>query len=90
MNTDNKKRRYYPTLKSIRMDKGLTQKEIAEITNGTDFPIPQSTLSAWEVGTAVPNANAIIFLAGLYGCSFQELVEGWRNTKKNYEENNSD
>ena len=72
------------------MDSGLTQKEVEEITKDSDFPIPQSTLSDWEVGRNVPNTNAIIFLAGLYNRSFQDLVEAWRNTKKNHEMNNSD
>ena len=68
-----------PTLKSIRMSKGLTQ-GVVKITKNTAFPIPQGTISSWETGACTPNSNSLLFLAGLYQVSKNEILEAWQNT----------
>lgn len=84
MNAGNNKKSGIPTLKSIRRNRGLTQKDVENLTKGTHCFIPQSRLSAWETALNVPNINNIIFLAGIYKVSYQELTEAWNNTQKIY------
>ena len=56
-------------LKEQRKVKNITQMELAKQTG-----IPQSTLSAWEQGTNIPNVADCIKLADFYGISLDELV----------------
>ncbi len=56
-------------LKEQRKIKGITQVELAKETG-----IPQSTISAWEKGTNIPNVADCIKLADFYGVSLDELV----------------
>ena len=56
-------------VKSLRIQKGYTQCELAELTN-----ISQPALQAYEAGKAKPLKNNAIQLAKVLGVSYEELV----------------
>lgn len=57
------------TLKAARVNKGLTQKEVAEIGK-----IGLSTIGAWERGTADPDYLQLLGLASLYGVQVDAIL----------------
>lgn len=61
-------------VKSLRIQKGYTQCELAELTN-----ISQPALQAYEAGKAKPLKNTAIQLAKILGVSYEELVEDDNN-----------
>ncbi len=56
-------------LKENRTARNLTQVQLQQATQ-----IPQSTISAWEKGTNIPNIADCIKLADFYGITLDELV----------------
>lgn len=56
---------------SARENVGLTQKEVAD-----RLGIDQSAVSLWETGKTAPRASVLVRLAGLYGCTVDELLSG--------------
>lgn len=61
-------------VKSLRIQKGYTQCELAELAN-----ISQPALQAYEVGKAKPLKNNAIQLAKILGVSYEELVKDDNN-----------
>lgn len=61
-------------VKSLRIQKGYTQCELAELIN-----ISQPALQAYESGKAKPLKNNAIQLAKILGVSYEELVEDDNN-----------
>lgn len=57
------------TLKAARVNKGLTQKDVAEIGK-----IGLSTIGAWERGTADPDYLQLLGLASLYGVDVDSIL----------------
>ena len=51
-------------LKRLRLDAGITQKQLAK-----EIGIAQATISQWESGTSKPTADALIALCNYYGVS---------------------
>lgn len=56
------------TLKAARVNRGLTQKEVA-IALG----VSKKTVGAWENGKTVPNFDRIEALSALYGLKYDEI-----------------
>ena len=56
-------------LRNKRMDKGLTQKQIAD-----SLGVEPNTVSQWESGTREPRIVLLPKLAGLLGCTVDELL----------------
>lgn len=56
------------TLKAARINKGLTQNDVAIALNVT-----KKTVGAWENGKSVPNINKIEMLCALYGRKYDEI-----------------
>ena len=56
-------------MKKLRLDSGLTQKELAEILSDS-----QQTISLWETRSAVPDALAIIAICKLFNVSSDYLL----------------
>ena len=56
-------------LKSLRKQKKLTQRNIAEI-----FHISQTSVSKYERGEAVPDLELIVKMADFFGVSLDEFV----------------
>ena len=63
-------------LKSLRKQKKLTQRNIAEI-----FHISQTSVSKYEREEAVPDLELIVKMADFFGVSLDEFV----NRKKQYQ-----
>ena len=61
-------------VKSLRIQKGYTQCELAELTN-----ISQPALQAYEAGKAKPLKINAFQLAKILGVSYEELVEDDNN-----------
>lgn len=59
------------SLFSARQKIGLTQDEVAK-----ELGIDQSAVSLWETGKTAPRAKILVKLAGLYGCTVDELLKG--------------
>lgn len=57
-------------IKELRVDKGLTQEELAKEMNVT-----RSTVSMWETGAAFPPGNKLPKLAEVLGCSIDDLYK---------------
>ena len=51
-------------LKRLRLDAGITQKQLAK-----EIAIGQATISQWESGMSKPTADALIALSNYYGVS---------------------
>lgn len=56
------------TLKSLRKEKGLSQKQLAEKVSAND-----KTISKWESGASLPSYQQFLKLCELYGLSYDEL-----------------
>lgn len=61
-------------LKRIRMQKNMTQVELAEMLG-----ISRTAVSMWETGEALPRAETLKRLAKILGCTIDELL---KNTGK--------
>lgn len=57
------------SLKSLRKSKGLTQEELA-----ARLSVARQTVSKWENGLSVPDADALIRVAGILEVSVSELL----------------
>ena len=59
------------TLLERRLDKGLTQVEVAKYAG-----VDQSQISMYEAGAYKPKTMAAVRMAELYGCTIEEIMEG--------------
>lgn len=57
-------------LKSLREQKGITQKEL-----GAAIGVEQNTISQWETQNRLPRADKLPQLAKILGCTVDELLE---------------
>ena len=56
-------------LKELRIEKGLSQKELSELTG-----IPQATIARYELGKTEPIASTIVTLCDFFGVSADYLI----------------
>ncbi|MCH5166516.1 MAG: class IV adenylate cyclase [Erysipelotrichales bacterium] len=63
-------------LKKLRMDKNMTQEELASV-----LFVSNKTVSSWEMDRTEPSMDLIIKLADLFECYYSYLIYG--NSKKN-------
>ena len=68
----------FENIRSLRIDKGLTQKEVAQLLG-----ISQNTYSQYEIGVLNYPVDAIVKLADYYGVSTDYLL-GRTNVKDPY------
>lgn len=59
----------YGRIRDIRIDRGLTQEQVAQILH-----ISQNTYSQYEIGTTRYPLDAVVALAEFYGVSVDYLV----------------
>lgn len=57
-------------LADLRKKKGLSQAELAEAIN-----VSRQAISRWEVGTAIPSADNLMWLSKFYEVSMDELMD---------------
>lgn len=67
-------------LKELRIEKQLTQKEVADI-----LMVSRSTIGKYETGSAYPDFEKLIALANLYNCSTDYLLCISDNPKRHSE-----
>ncbi|MDE6060955.1 MAG: helix-turn-helix domain-containing protein, partial [Clostridia bacterium] len=60
---------YKYTIKSLRVESGLSQQELAEALN-----ISQSAIAKWELGKTEPTASMIILLAKYFKVTTDYLL----------------
>ena len=60
---------YNNKIKELRIEKGLSQRELAKQTG-----IKQANISRWEAGQVVPNVIDVWTLANFFDCSIDYLV----------------
>lgn len=65
-------------LAELRKEKGITQRELAEILNVSD-----KTISHWERDENSPDLSMIPLLAEFFGVSCDELIKGKRKAENN-------
>ena len=65
------------TLKEIRLNKRITQVELAKRVG-----IRQQTISHYETGRAKPSLDVAVKLAKVLGVSVEEIYEAWRKEIK--------
>lgn len=68
-------------LKKARMDKNLTQEEVAE-----KIFVSRQSISNWENNKTYPDIGNVIALSDLYQISLDELLKGSDNFMKHLEE----
>lgn len=68
-------------LKKLRMEKGLTQEQLAEQAG-----VSRRTVSRWETGSNLPDLALLVELADLYEVDIREIFEGERKQNMNEEE----
>lgn len=68
-------------LKKARLDKNMTQEEVAE-----KIFVSRQSISNWENNKTYPDIGNIIALSDLYGISLDELLKGSDNFMKHLEE----
>lgn len=56
-------------IKAMRDHLGLSQSELAK-----EMHVSQQTVAAWENGTRMPRAAALIQLAAFFSCSIDDLI----------------
>lgn len=56
-------------IKSLRMSRNLTQKELAERAH-----VKRSTVAMWETGKSKPRADVLVLLSKIFECSVDELI----------------
>lgn len=59
----------YGRIRDLRIDRGLTQEQIAEVLH-----VSQNTYSQYEIGTSRYPLDAVVKLAEYYGVSVDYLV----------------
>lgn len=64
-------------LKELRMEKGLTQAELAEQLNTTN-----RSISRWETGNTMPDISILVELAEFYQVDIKEIINGERQSEK--------
>lgn len=68
-------------LKKARLDKNMTQEEVAE-----KIFVSRQSISNWENNKTYPDIGNVIALSDLYGISLDELLKGNDNFMKHLEE----
>ena len=58
-------------IRSLRKEKGLTQKELAEILSVSD-----KTVSKWERGKGIPDISIMLSLSNIFGIEIEKMLEG--------------
>lgn len=56
-------------LKELRMEKGLSQRELAKLVN-----LERTSISRWESETHIPNAEAVVVLAKFFSVTTDYLL----------------
>lgn len=57
------------TLKAARINKGLTQEDVAKAVKVT-----KKTVGSWEMGKTMPKIDKIELLCSLFGCSYDDIA----------------
>ena len=57
------------TLKAARINRGLTQEEVAKELNVT-----KKTVGSWEMGKTMPKIDKIEQLCSLLGCRYDDIA----------------
>lgn len=57
------------TLKAARINKGLTQEDVAKELNVT-----KKTVGSWEMGKTMPKLDKIERLCSLLGCGYDDIA----------------
>ncbi len=58
-------------LRELRMERGLSQKELGDI-----FHVCNQTISFWETGSREPNLDNLLAIAKYFGVSVDDLLNG--------------
>lgn len=64
-------------LKELRLEKGLTQGQLAEQIN-----VSNRSVSRWETGNTLPDISILIELAEFYETDIKEIIDGERKSEK--------
>ena len=56
------------TLKAARINKGLTQEDVAKALNVT-----KKTVGSWEMGKTMPKIDKINLICQLFCCSYDDI-----------------
>ena len=64
-------------LKKLRLEKGLTQEQLAEV-----FGVSDRTVSRWENGRNLPDLSLLVELADYYDSDIREIIDGERRSDR--------
>lgn len=71
-------------IKRLRTECRMTQKELAKAVNKSYV-----TIQSWEKGTSYPNAESILDMCSLFGCTPNDLLGWYDNHQRPIEEMSS-
>lgn len=72
-------------IKRLRTECRMTQRELAKAVNKSYV-----TIQSWEKGTSYPNAESILDMCSLFGCTPNDLLGWYDNHQRPAEEMSSD
>ena len=58
-------------IKTLRKDKGMTQRELSEMLNVTDRAV-----SKWERGLGCPDVSLLTSLSEIFSVDIESIIEG--------------
>lgn len=64
-------------LKALRVERGMTQEQLAEVVG-----VSNRSISRWENGVNLPDFDLLIVIAGYFGVSIEELLDGERKAAR--------
>ncbi len=64
-------------LKSLRIEKNLTQEQLAE-----KFNVSNRTISRWETGSNMPDLSILTEISDFYDVDIREIIDGERKSEK--------
>ena len=61
--------KFAENIREFRINKGITQKELADLVNTN-----QSTISKWENGTLEPSLKELVKICSIFCCKADEIL----------------
>lgn len=65
------------TFKSLRIDAGLSRLDLAHQLN-----LKEDTIKKYERSYRLPSEKKLLEMQGIFGCSFEEIIEAYTYHKK--------
>lgn len=72
-------------LRELRKEKKLSLEDLSNEFNNEYLTVSTNAISSWENGKTIPDINNLNFLASFYGVSIDEILDGEKHNKVDFE-----